>query len=157
MADGLAQPINSNNFLQPMQTNIPSVGFNPAAGGGDGLAFQQPSLPNIPGIDVPGAGAGGFDWGNAMSNFSMGAEGILGLASAYNAYKQQGIMEDQFDLQKNLANRNIANTAKTTNRMLDDRADLAAQISGAGTEQGTAEHIAAKKKLQTTVDGSPVG
>lgn len=104
------------------------------------------------GIQVPG---GGFDWSNAMNNFSMGAQGVMGLANAYTAYKQLGLMEDQLSMQKGLANRNIANSAATTNRMLDDRASMAAQMTS-GADYGTPEHLKAKKELQTTVDGSPV-
>ena len=107
------------------------------------------------GTGLPGVPGGGFDWSNAMDNFSMGAQGIMGLANAYTAYKQLGLMEDQLAMQKGVANRNIANSAATTNRMLDDRASMAAQMTG-GAEYGTPEHLKAKKELQTTVDGSPI-
>lgn len=103
------------------------------------------------GIKAPG---GGFDWGGAMDNFSMGAQGVMGLANAYTAYKQLGLMEDQLSMQKGMANRNVANQAKTTNRMLDDRASMAAQMHN--TEYGTKAYEDKKASLQTTVDGSPV-
>jgi len=104
----------------------------------------------------PGFGGNEFDFGGAMKNFSMGAQGIAGLAGAYNSYKQMGLMEDQLSMQKAMANRNIANTAATTNRMLDDRAGMAAQMTS-GADYGTQEFRDAKAKLQTTVDGSRIG
>ncbi len=153
MADGLAQPIQYDWMQQPGTVNT-NVGFDPVAGGQGGLAFQQqPGVPGMPGAG--GSPGGGFDWGNAMSNFSMGAEGAMGLANAYTAYKQLGLMEDQLSLQKGVANRNIANQAATTNRMLEDRASMAAQMTG-GAEYGTEAHRKAKEKLQTTVSGAPV-
>lgn len=103
------------------------------------------------GAEAPG---GGFDWGGAMDNFSMGAQGVMGLANAYTAYKQLGLMEDQLAMQKGMANRNVANQAKTTNRMLDDRSTMAAQMHN--TEYGTQAFKDKKSELQTTVDGSPV-
>jgi len=123
----------------------PSGGYNSLA------ATMGPEFESNFGIDQPG----GFDFSDAMGNFSMGAQGVMGLANAYNAWQQTGLMKDQLGFQKNMANRNIANSAATTNRMLDDRSSMAAQMTS-GADYGTPEYLAAKGKLQTTVDGSPV-
>jgi hypothetical protein len=143
-----AQPI-QNDFMQAPNLQSPSLSL---AGGNMPLGSQD----NL-NLGFGNENNGGFDWTNAMGNFAMGAEGITGLAGAYSAYKQLGLLEDQLNLQKNMANRNIANQATVTNEQLDARADMAAQISGKGTEHGTEAHKAAKEKLLTQVDGSPIG
>ncbi len=142
----LAQSIPSD-FIQPQIYNTPNLtlaGSKMPVGSPDSLA-----------LNFGNQGSGGMDWSNALSNFSMGAEGVMGLAGAYNAYKQMGLMEDQLNTQKNVTNRNISNQAKTTNRMLDDRASMAAQLTS-GADYGTPEYLKAKEKLQTRVDGSRV-
>lgn len=146
LAQAGAQPIQSNFITQP--TASPNFSL---AGGNTGFPAGSVDALNLNGV-APG---GELDFGGAMSNFSLGAQGISGLAGAYNAYKQMGLMEEQLNLQKGTTNRNIANTSATTNRLLDDRASMAAQLTS-GAEYGTPEYLAAKEKLQTTVDGSPV-
>lgn len=151
----LAGAIQVPDFLQKQNVNPSNMGLagndmDFSIGSTDQLgAGSQDALQ----LDLPGAE--GFDFGGLMKNFSLGAQGITGLAGAYNAYKQMGLMEDQLNMQKGVANRNIANQAATTNRMLEDRATMGAQMLD-GAAYGTPEHLAAKKKLQTTVDGSPV-
>ena len=108
----------------------------------------QAYTPNM--VNVP---RGGFT--GAMKNFNLGAQGVLGLAGAYNAYKQRGLMEDQFNFSKSLANRNLANTAATTNRMLRDRATMAGQMLS-GADYGTPEQKAASEKVLTQVSGAPI-
>lgn len=145
----LAGANNNSGLARPIQS------YNPAdislAGGNVPGMGSQDSL-NLGMSTGPG---GGFDWSKAMDGFSMGAQGVMGLANAYTAYKQLGLMEDQLSMQKGIANRNIANQAATTNRMLEDRASMAAQMTS-GAEYGTPEHLKAKKELQTTVSGEPI-
>jgi len=62
--------------------------------------------------------------------FANGMQGITSLAGALSAYKQLGLMEDQFDLNKGLANRNLSNQAATLNPQLLDRAKMQAQMYG---------------------------
>lgn len=151
-----------NNFLEKQTLDgglanlnlMDAQPYNMFSGkGGDPLKTGSRDLIGLGGGDK---GPKPFDWSDAMNNFSMGAEGVMGLANAYTAYKQLGLMEDQLNFQKGLANRNIANSAATTNRQLTDRANMAAQMTS-GAEYGTPEHLAAKERLTTKVDGSPVG
>ena len=72
----------------------------------------------------------GFDFSGAMGNFALGAEGIAGLANAYNAWQQTGLMKDQLNMQKNMANRNISNQAAVTNEQLAARAKMQSQMTG---------------------------
>ena len=142
-------------------TNQPQLLQNSLAGGMNNVI--QPMHTPVPGANLPGqsqpptlGGSNGFDLSGAMGNFALGAQGITGLAGAYNAYKQMGLMEDQLNFSKSLANRNISNQAATTNRMLEDRASMAAQMTS-GAEYGSPEFLKTKERLRTSVDGSPVG
>lgn len=158
-SNGLAKAggnFDTNNIrAKPIQSS-----FSPTPGIATGTGNQFNSLASTlgpeymkqAGIAPPGEG---FNFGDAMGNFSMGAQGVMGLANAYTAYKQLGLMEDQLSMQKGIANRNIANQAATTNRMLDDRASMAAQMTS-GAEYGTPEYLKAKEDLQTRVEGSPI-
>lgn len=135
---------------QPM--NLTLAGGNVPGGPGGGAFGFSPQ----DGLNLPGGGGGeGFDFSEALGDFSLGAQGITGLAGAYNAYNQNKLLEEQFGVQKNLLNRNIANQATLTNKALADKASLAAQLTS-GAEFGTPAHKAAQEKLQTTVSGAPV-
>lgn len=152
-APGLASAIQAPDFLKTQSANLSTgglagSGFTPGGGSGLNIGSQDALQLGLP-------GGNGLDWGNIMENYSLGAEGLTGLAGAYNSYKQMGMMEDQLKMQGDIANRNIANQAAVTNRQLDDRATMGAQMLD-GAAYGTPEHLAAKKRLQTTVDGSPV-
>lgn len=92
---------------------------------------------------------------NNWQKFGLGANAITGLAGAYSAYKQLGLMEDQLGMQRNLANRNIANSAATTNAQLERGASIGAQMT-TGARQGDEAYELAKERLYRPVDGSPV-
>lgn len=96
----------------------------------------------------------GFDWGNAFKNFSMGAQGVLGLANAYNAYKQMKLMEKQYGASLAGYNRDIANQSVLTNKALQERAYAEARTLGYGI--GTPEHDSFLANY-AKVDGSPIG
>jgi hypothetical protein len=154
--------LNSNILAKPIAYDMPATASNMRVGTMDPMQIgSQDAMGVGSGTGLPdslanwGAKPGGFDWGNAMNTFNTGAQGLLGLAGAYNAYKQMGLMEDQFNFQKNLANTNLANQAAITNQKLSDKAYMAAQMTG-GTP-GTPEFEAKKKELTTQVSGAPAG
>lgn len=93
---------------------------------------------------------------NNFTKFGTIASGVTGLAGAINAYQQTGLMKDQLNMQKSLANRNIANSAITTNQQLGNQADLAAQLS-TGAEYGSAAFNADRAARYNPVDGTPIG
>ena len=154
---GLAQAgIPGDDFLKKIEykpINVSLAGGNlPRFGSNDQLgAGSQDAL----GIGSGTGGAGGFDWGNAMSNFSMGAEGVMGLANAYSAYKQLGLMEDQLGMQKASYNKDIANQATLTNDQLRQRAVMEAQAFS-DTDPNSAEFQEEVAARQVRVDGSPI-
>ena len=109
---------------------------------------------------------------NAMGYIGAGAgvlQGLGGLASAYTAYKGLQLAKDQFNYQKGLANRNLANQAKIINNSYDNAAQVAAGMIGGGsynpatdsqgnygmTDQAIIDKYAQKAK-EKHVDGSPV-
>ena len=148
---GLAQPIQNGNFLADLSIKSPEIGFN---GGINPTSLAGNNTPN--GLDLGFDSKGpGFDFGNAFSNFSLGARGIAGLAGAYSAFQQSKLLKDQLRFQKGITNRNLANSAVVTNNSLANQGDLAAQLT-TGAEFGTPEHLAARERLTKTVDGSPV-
>lgn len=67
---------------------------------------------------------------NNWTKFGLAANGVTGLLGAFNAYKQLGLMRDQFNFNKSLANRNIQNQATAYNTNAYNRTDGAAQLYG---------------------------
>ena len=131
------QPKNlDQNFLNPDFASDVDIGFDPSqslAGGMTGM--QKP----------------GFNWKGAMEGFSLGAEGVMGLANAYNAYKQMGLMEDQFNFARADRNQNVANQAAITNERLGQ------QRAAEGRQMGLAgEDLDKFRAGGTTVSGAAV-
>jgi hypothetical protein len=107
-------------------------------------------------LDYIGAGAGVL-------------QGLGNLANAYINYKGLQLAKDQFEYQKGLANRNLANQAKIINNSYDNAAQVAAGMIGGGsynpatdsqgsygmTDQAIVDRYVQKAKEQH-VDGSPV-
>ena len=100
---------------------------------------------------------------NTLGAVTGGLQAFGGLASAYMGYKNYKMAKDQFGFQKGLANRNLANQAKTINNAYSNAAQVAAGMVGgrdtAGkyglTDQALVDRYAAKAKEQY-VDGSPI-
>ena len=67
---------------------------------------------------------------NGLAGISMGIQGLSGLANAYMGYKNYLLAKDQFNYQKGLANRNLANQAKIINNTYDTAAQVAAGMIG---------------------------
>ena len=108
---------------------------------------------------LAGGGAGGiggeFDFSEAMGNFALGAQGVMGLAGAYNAYQQNKLMKEQFGFNKALANRNIASSGTAYNTSENARTNVAAQMYE--NVPGSAGFIAKKEELFNPVDVTPIG
>ena len=147
----------SADFVGPM----PSVGLENFNGMTGTLGDQSLTL-----------GTQGTNWGNIAGMVGAGAgvlQGLGGLASAYTAYKGLQLAKDQFNYQKGLANRNLANQSKIINNSYDNAAQVAAGMIGGGsynpatdtqgsygmTDQAIIDKYAQKAKEQH-VDGSPV-
>ena len=147
----------STDFVGPM----PSVGLENFNGMTGTLGDQSLTL-----------GTQGSSWGNTASMIGAGAgvlQGLGGLASAYTAYKGLQLAKDQFNYQKGLANRNLANQSKIINNSYDNAAQVAAGMIGGGsynpttdsqgnygmTDQAVVDKYAQKAK-EKHVDGSPV-
>ena len=110
-----------------------------------------------------GAGGGfGFNTGT-LGALSVGLQAIGGLASAYTGYKNYQMAKDQFGFQKGLANRNLANQAKTINNAYNNAAQVAAGMVGGKTasgvygltDQAIIDRYAASAR-EKHVDGSPI-
>ena len=109
-----------NNFSPDYDTGMGGMdsNFTPST-------FQQLGTPMPQGVgDVPGQ-QGGF-WSNLLKKGGEGDYGslegwgnILGgvgdVAGAYMAYKNYGLATDQFDFQKQVTNRNMANQSIIAN------------------------------------------
>ena len=127
----------NQDFLNPdFAAGDMDIGFNPSDGLANGLGGNTGS---------------GWDWKGAMEGFSLGAEGIMGLANAYNAYKQMGLMEDQFNFARADRNQNVANQAAITNERLGQ------QRAAEGRQMGLrGEELDKFRAGGTTVSGAAV-
>ena len=118
-----------------------------------------------------GAASDSFQMGgnNAGGGFGFntgtlgGLQALGGLASAYMGYKNYQMAKDQFGFQKGLANRNLANQAKTINNAYNNAAQVAAGMVGGKTasgvygltDQAIIDRYAASAR-EKHVDGSPI-
>ena len=147
----------STDFVGPM----PSVGLENFDGMTGTLGDQSLTLSTQ-----------GSNWGDVAGMVGAGAgvlQGLGGLASAYTAYKGLQLAKDQFNYQKGLANRNLANQSKIINNSYDNAAQVAAGMIGGGsynpatdsqgnygmTDQAIVDRYAQKAR-EKHVDGSPV-
>ena len=73
---------------------------------------------------------------NGLAGIGMGIQGLSGLANAYMGYKNYLLAKDQFNYQKGLANRNLANQAKVINNAYDNAAQVAAGMIGGKDSSG---------------------
>ena len=113
--------------------------------------------------DSSGGGLFGLNAGT-LGAIGAGLQGLSGLASAYTGFKALQQAQDQFDFQKKLANRNIANQAKVINNTYDNAAQVAAGMIGGRdssgnfgmTDQAIIDRYARKAK-DKHVDGSSIG
>lgn len=71
-----------------------------------------------------------------LAAIGMGIQGLSGLANAYMGYQNYQLAKDQFNYQKGLANRNLANQAKIINNTYDTAAQVAAGMIGGRDSYG---------------------
>lgn len=76
------------------------------------------------------------DNAKGLAAIGMGLQGLGGLANAYMGYKNYQLAQDQFNFQKGLARRNLANQAKIINNTYDTAAQVAAGMIGAKDSTG---------------------
>lgn len=145
------QSVNSNLALNPQDFDL-SVGGNqgnltgsdgPLFSGGQGFG-QQPG---------PQFGGGGFSRG--MSNFSLGAQGLAALYGVYNANKLRKRGDEQFSIEKDIIDRNLANESLAYNDVIRQRLIMSQRQRGIdpNSAQGQEETAGLATRL---VDGSPV-
>lgn len=151
------------SLAKSMQKPTPMQGIAPVGGvqigGGQDFLNKDFAAPGTDlslssGMDLGGGMDQGFDWGGAMKGFSDVGSGITSLAGAYNAYKQLGMMEDQFNFAKQAHNQNVGNQAAITNQQLKNQASATAQHHG--YKVGSPEYNAYMQNA-TQVSGAPIG
>lgn len=106
----------------------------------------------------------GIGWNTqTLAGIAGGLQALSGLANAYMGYKNYGLAKDQFNYQKGLANRNLANQAKVINNAYDNAAQVAAGMIGGKDSSGnygmTSTDIINKysnKAKEQHVDGSAI-
>jgi len=129
---------NSNQWLQQQNPLYMTPGMQPVN--------QVPNIqpPYAPGMQpdssvIPGAKPPQSTYTpqdpTGMENFAMGAQGISSLAGAWQAYQNQGLMEDQLAFQQEAYDTNLANQAATTNLSLANQYIMAQQMGGAGYDE----------------------
>lgn len=104
------------------------------------------------------------DWGGILGGIGLGFQGLSGLANAYLGYKNYELAQKEFNFQKGLANRNLANQAKLINNQYDNAAQVAAGMIGGTdsrgnyglTRQDVVDRYAANARKRY-VDGSYIG
>lgn len=141
-------------------------GYNSGGIGNTNLGLNaNVSNPTVSSAATPTSTNTGSGWGDYLS----GAGSLItGLASAYTGFqniglanKSLGLAKKQFNFQKDLANRNLANQAKTINNAYNNAAQVAGGMIGSvdaqgnygATSQAIMDQYAAKAKEQH-VDGS---
>ena len=86
-----------------------------------------------------GSNSNGTDIGwntETLAGIADGLHALSGLANAYMGYKNYQFAKDQFNYQKGLANRNLANQAKVINNAYDNAAQVAAGMIGGRDSSG---------------------
>lgn len=108
------------------------------------------------------------DWGlddfsKLLGTLTGGLQAFTGLSSIGQANKAYKLAKRQFAFQKGLANRNIANQAKTINNHYDSSAQAAAGLVGGMDSSGnygfTSQDLVdryAQKAKEKYVDGRPI-
>ena len=71
-------------------------------------------------------------WANLVGAGSGIMSGIAGIGNMINSFNAMDLARDQYNFQKRLANRNIANQAKIINNTYDNAANVATALSGQG-------------------------
>lgn len=140
---GNIQGFNPNGFNTNYGTTVApgaqSFSLPGPTNSGPGAVKSSPNTPNF--IDDVTGGKFG-----SLASYGKMLEGISSLFGAYQGGKQLDQAEEQFDFQKGIFNRNLANQATLTNQRIGDQDTARRAATGAS-------YSYAPRK---TVDGSPV-
>ncbi|MFV0357752.1 MAG: hypothetical protein ACK5LG_22000 [Bacteroides thetaiotaomicron] len=119
------------------------LGFQlPDFGAGYGMsAPASTTAPVATAADVGGsvaAGAGGYQplqLGFNMPTLQLGFQGLGALGSLYDSFQSTKLARDAFNFNKSLAERNLANSIKSYNTALTDRATSRGFVQGDSKEK----------------------
>jgi hypothetical protein len=121
-------------------------GYNPLNNYGMGSPTGGSGVPDLGGSlgstqDLSGATSGPLA-GSAAGTFGMNVPtaqlglGALGMAgNMWGAFKAQGLAQSQFDFQKQMAQKNLANSIAAYNTQLDDKARARGAMEGQTDDQ----------------------
>lgn len=115
------------NTGNPVQ---PSASLTGTAGFGSLNTFGMPSATgggNLPSLGS-GATPGGF--GMNIPTLQLGLGGLSTLTNLYTGLKALGLAQDQFNFQRDMTNKNYANSVAAYNTSLTDKANSRAVVEG---------------------------
>lgn len=83
---------------------------------------------------VPGAGnTGNLEFGMNLPSFQLGLQGLGALGNLWGGLQSTKLAKDAFNFQKDLAQKNYANSIKSYNTALSDRAIARGAVQGDST------------------------
>lgn len=97
---------------------------------------------NLQGGNMTPTGGGGSGFGWNMPTAQLGIGAVASLGNLWNSYQANKLAQEQFSYQKELSQTNLANSIKSYNTQLADRAAARGARSGASQEE-TQAYIAA--------------
>ena len=157
---GLANLTNSSSMFGGIDDSNSMFGSSSGYNGVDSM-YGDIANTNVP---TPSTSSSGFGFNTGtLGVVTGGLQGLSGLAQAFVGMKNYELAQQQFKYQKGLANRNLANQAKTINNAYNNAAQVAAGMIGGKDVSGnygfTNQAIVddyAKKAKEKYVDGSAI-
>lgn len=147
---------NAFNFSSPQNFSsinnwgmqAPATGaLSPAMGNGsDSFSWAAPGSNASPGI------FGNSGIGMNIPTLQLGFQGLSSLANLYGGIKALGLATDQYNLQKQVAGANLANSTQAYNTNLTDKA-TARGVTEGQTPGQVQSYITANKLPSTTLGG----
>jgi hypothetical protein len=136
--------------VTPYNFTVPTgLGVNDTGGYGALSSFGLASPTS--GAQSPVSGLGGVNPGATpgqlgfnLPTFQLGLQGVSSLAQLYTGLKSLGLAQDQFNFQKDMTQKNYANSLASYNTALTDRATARAVTEGQSNATRDA-YIAANK------------